>query len=411
MTEKIPCYLKGYVKIRLESPMPERFLALCVHNRIPLWNLNNHGLYYEMELLLPDFFRLPPFRRKTSSRIFLLERHGLPFLLKKGRKKKALLAGILICGIFLYGCSLFLWDIQVEGNLRHSQETILRVLDEDGVRAGILKSSLDCSGIAARVREAFPDVVWVSATLEGTCLNIELRENQEGNETSDQEPDAAWDLTADRDGTVLSIVTRRGTPLVQAGQKVKKGDVLVTGALEILNNDQLVQRYEYVGADADILLEVDYQYYDEFSMTQVRRQYEGSAKSYFFLRLFGQEFSMAGKAKETEEEVRWEKPVYLTDSFCLPISYGTITRQVCRDVTVHYDEEEARDIARDHLTRFMKNLVEEGAEVTGRQVEVQVGNTQCISKGTVTVIRSCVQKTPVSVRQLPQDGTGEPSES
>ena len=82
---------------------------------------------------------------------------------------------------------------------------------------------------------------------------------------------------------------------------------------------------------------------------------------------------MAGKAKETEEEVRWEKPVYLTDSFCLPISYGTITRQVCRDVTVHYDEEEARDIARDHLTRFMKNLVEEGAEVTGRQVEVRWG--------------------------------------
>ena len=46
MIERIPGYLKGYVKIRLESPMPERFLSLCVHNQIPVSNLKNNGIYY-----------------------------------------------------------------------------------------------------------------------------------------------------------------------------------------------------------------------------------------------------------------------------------------------------------------------------------------------------------------------------
>lgn len=411
MTEKIPRYLKGYVKIRLESPMPERFLDICVHNRITLWNLKNHQLYYEMELLLSDYFRLAKLRRKTFSRIHLLERHGLPFLLRNIRRQKALLAGIAICTAFLYGCSLFLWDIQVEGNLRHSQESILRVLDQEGIRAGILKRGVNCSEIADSVREAYPDVVWVSAKLQGTCLNIELRENKEGtpNDEDAQTPEGAWDLTADRDGTVVSIVTRTGMPLVQAGQQVKKGDVLVTGALEILNNDQAVQRYEYVGADADILLEVDYQYYDEFSLTEKQKQYAGEARQYHFLRLFGLELSFAGNTEKMEETVRWEQPVYLTESFCLPFSYGTITRRSYKYVTISYSEEEARTKAQEHLTQFLQNLVEEGAEVTDHRIDVQIRKKSCVSTGTVTVIRSSVAKSPVTVRQLPQQTESQPS--
>ena len=79
MIEKIPKYVRGYVRIRLESPMPERFLSLCVHHQIPVRNLKNNGMYYEMELSVKDFFRINTFRRKTQSRIFLLEKHGLPF--------------------------------------------------------------------------------------------------------------------------------------------------------------------------------------------------------------------------------------------------------------------------------------------------------------------------------------------
>ncbi len=403
MTEKIRRYLKGYVRIRLESPMPERFLSLCVHNGILLWNLKNQRLFYEMELAAADVFRLKPFCKKTASRIRILERHGLPFLLKTGKKRKALLAGVLVCAMFLYGCSWFLWDIRVEGNLHNSGETILRMLDQEGVRAGILKSRVDCSEIAASVRQAFPDVVWVSAKLEGTCLTVSIRENQQKAQDSEESDAASWDLTADRDGTVVSIVTRQGMPLVQAGQQVKKGDVLVTGALEILNNEQTVQRYEYVGADADILMKVSYQYYDEFPMKETRKQSVGSPESHFFIRLFGREFSLAGQPGEMQETIRWEKPVRLTKSFCLPVSYGKIIRQTYRKVTVSYDEEKAKTVAKEHLTRFLSNLVEEGAEVTDHQVRVQIDTDTCVSKGTVTVIRSCVKKTPVTVRESSPD--------
>ena len=86
--EKLGKYLQGYVKIRLESSMPERFLSLCVHNQIPLWNLKNKDLYYEMEISVRNYFRLNAFRRKTQSKILLLEKHGLPFFFKKIKRER-----------------------------------------------------------------------------------------------------------------------------------------------------------------------------------------------------------------------------------------------------------------------------------------------------------------------------------
>lgn len=179
MIEKLPQFIRGYVKIRLESPMPERFLSLCVHNQIPVWNLKNRDLYYEMELSAKDFFRLNAFRRKTRSRIVLLEKHGMPFFFQRNQKRKAFFLGSVLFLTLLYLCSLFIWDIRVEGNHYNSKETILETLQTFQVTDGMLKRNLDCHQIAARIRETFPNVVWVSAKIEGTCLILELKENED----------------------------------------------------------------------------------------------------------------------------------------------------------------------------------------------------------------------------------------
>lgn len=48
------------------------------------------------------------------------------------------------------------------------------------------------------------------------------------------------------------MVTRQGTPLVRAGDEIKKGQELVSGIVDITDDSQEVIRYAYVQADADI---------------------------------------------------------------------------------------------------------------------------------------------------------------
>lgn len=155
MIERIPQYIKGYVKIKLISPMPERFLSLCVHNRIPVWNLISKQSEYEfeMELSVRDFFRLNNFRRKTHSKIILLEKHGLPFFFQRNQKRKAFFLGILFFILLLYGVSLHIWEIQLQGNHQYSDETIRESLLSLNISDGILKKKIDCSQIAAHIRQ------------------------------------------------------------------------------------------------------------------------------------------------------------------------------------------------------------------------------------------------------------------
>lgn len=404
MLKKIPRFWKGYVKIRLESGMPERFLSLCAHHRILLWNLKNKDLYYEMELSVRDFFRLKPLRKKTGSRIVLLEKHGLPFFFQKNQKRKAFFLGFFLGAALLFFCSLFIWDIQVEGNHYYAKEEVLKLLGTLAVENGIPKREVDCKKIADGIREGFPHVVWVSAKIEGTCLMIEMKENEESFQEKEKKKDGetGWDLVAEENGTIVSMVTRAGKPLVQEGMECEKGQVLVSGELEILNNDEQVQRYEYVEADAEIWIETEYAYYDEFSLTHLKRIYTEEEKTYPVVRLFGRELTL-WKGKETKAEVyQRETPVYLTPSFCLPVSYGTIRVHPYRVVEETDTEQEAEEKAHQRIQRFLKRLVEEKIQVMDQQIQIKISGQTCTAKGRVTVRKQVKKKEPTEHKQVPE---------
>lgn len=402
MIEKIPKVVKGYVKIRLESPMPERFLSLCVHNQIPVWNLKNNEIYYEMELSVKDFFRLNAFRRKTQSRIVLLEKHGLPFFFQRNQKRKAFFLGFLLCVALLYLCSLYIWDIRLEGNHYNSDETIWEALKSMNVTDGIMKKNLDCQEIASRIREYFPNVVWVSAKIEGTCLVLEMKENEDSYMEQEEEISLdSWDLTAKKDGKIVEIITRQGMPLVQKGQECKKGDVLVTGRIEILNNDAQVQRYEYVGADADIYMETEYAYYHEFPLRHTVKQYTGETKVYRTVSFMENEFSLCRNLPESAEIYRQEHTIRLTPSFVLPLSYGKITIIPYTKTTETYTQQEALKISQEKIRTFMENLAAEGVLIQDKDIHITVGSQTCTAKGMIRVTESCVTRTPVEKMEIP----------
>lgn len=403
---KLRKYLQGYVKIRLESPMPERFLSLCVHNQILIWNLKNTDLYYEMELSVKDYFQINAFRRKTQSRILLLEKHGLPFFFQKNKKRKAFFLGIFLGILLLYGCSLFIWDIQIYGTHYYPRETVLETLESFHVKDGIRKKNINCQEIAAHIRASFPQVVWVSAKIQGTCLIIQLKENEDSYPEEDSEETMdSWDLASEKEGVIAQIITRKGRPLVKAGQTCKAGDILVSGRLEILNNDSQIQRYEYVKADADIRLLTEYSYYDEFPLQHQVKIYKEEEKRYGLLRLFDWEFSFWRSNGESADVYRTLHPVYLTSSFCLPISYGSIRVIPYTIEKQNYTEKEAEVLAQKHLQVFLENLASQKIQIQKYQIRTSVTNTKCISKGKIQVIQNTGKPVPVEKIPLHEEKT------
>ena len=54
-------------------------------------------------------------------------------------------------------------------------------------------------------------------------------------------------------GVVTSMITRAGTPKVKPGDEVEKGQILVSGIVDVYNDAKEVVNQRPVSADADIL--------------------------------------------------------------------------------------------------------------------------------------------------------------
>ena len=133
-------YLQGYVKVKLYGYAPERFLNLCSNRNILIWNLEYEDGNYIFCISIKGLKSLKPILKKTRTTFVILERYGMPFYLHRYRKRKLFAVGILVCSLLLYTMSLFVWKIQVEGNLHRTDEGIIKFLEEHQIYHGIQKA-------------------------------------------------------------------------------------------------------------------------------------------------------------------------------------------------------------------------------------------------------------------------------
>lgn len=399
MTGKGIRFLRGYVQIRLISREPERFLNLCAHAGVELWDLLYGEYAYEFCLSVPDFFRLQPFCRKTGSRVHILKKYGMPFFLHRNRKRKAFFLGIFLAGAILYLLSCFIWNIHIEGNHANTSREILDHLESLGVVHGTSKASIDCPELAAELRREFPDMIWVSARIEGTRLILNIKENEDSYEQNPEEADTAntpTDLIASEDGIVESIVTRRGTPAVLPGSEVKKGDVLVSGMLEITDDSGAVVSRRYVAADADIRLVTQEVYNDSFQLKHQVRVYQEEKSWYPVVRIFDWQFSLGFfKDNDSPQDCCLTlQPVHLTENFVLPLAIGKMEQKIYSTKTQTYSEKEAKILAEKRLETYCQKLPKENIEILGQDVTISVSETSCTAQGTLTLLKEAVSSQP-----------------
>lgn len=392
-------YYSGFVKIRLESEESERFFRLCVRNHIQLWNINCTASYYECEMTTKDFFRIQPLRRKTKAKIKILEKHGVPFFFRKNKKRKAFFIGIGLFAFLLYSCSLFIWEIQVDGNLFYSDETIIEVLNNHGIEEGTKKSVLESGKIAEELRKIFPEFVWVSVRIDGTTLRVDVKENE--NKKFDKNPDMGpWNLIAKKDGIVKEIITRVGMPQKSVGEPCKKGDVIVSGIVEILDNDFNIKDYVYKEADADILMETRYAYYDEFQLAYEEKTYNQTKYTYPFVQIGNHMFCYNKKKDRNAEYIQNSVQLRLTDSFYLPIRIGKTIVHPYQYVKKTYSEKEAVTISNNRLRTYMNRLVKDNIEIIHKNISISIKSGKCITKGYLIVWENATEKQKIDKNSM-----------
>lgn len=401
-------YTRGYVKAAFTSNQMERFLNMCAHHKIVITNLQTDQAVHTMEIGVPDFYRLRPICRKTKTRVRILEKHGVPFFFYRNRKRKAFFAGIFLCMLLLFSLSGHIWNIHIEGNYTNSTQVILQYLKSQDITHGISKKKINCSQIAADLRKEFPEVVWVSARIDGTQLTITMKENE--TLMTEQAEKAPCNLVADKSGKIVSMITRQGVPQMQVGQTCSKGDILVLGRLDITNDSGEVIRYEYVPSDADVYLRRNYIFSEKIPMNYMKRVYTGKEKKNYFIKAFSWQLETRwkGKSYDTYDSICQEIPLRLTENFVLPFRVGTITQMEYTLEKASYTEEEAKEKMTEKMHGFLETLEEKGMKIEKNNIIITIEGENCVGQGTVTVTEKTGKTAPVEKLEQPEtDGMEE----
>lgn len=374
-------FLRGYLLIEGSGGYIERMLNLISQKNIFCWNIHIHQYEISCMVFAKDYRTVARFAKKTGVRIRIKRKYGIPFFLKKRRRRIGLFAGIVIFLAFLIGMQNFVWSVEVVGNDQISTQRIVNILEDHGIRKGAFLPALDLQKIQNEVTIELGDVSWLSINNLGSCISVELKENTMGKEIS---PDTPSNIVAEKPGYVQRIEVYSGQKIVSPGAVVAKGDLLVSGIRDIPEKENGI--YEH--SEAKIFAQTVTNETFVCPKQKDSKQYTGTqvVRSYFALGDFKFPLFIAGGnfSPERYDATTDYQPFHF---FGVELPFGTYQIKYNEYVinTVTYDS----DSAKVKLDRLLQNYIKtrmKDAEILNTEVMYGEDGEQYTLKVEITAI-------------------------
>jgi similar to stage IV sporulation protein len=368
-------------------------MNLCSNKGILLWNIAREEEGYCMNIRLSDFYRLREIARKTGVRVVILHRYGLPFLMPKAGKHRIFLAGLLLAAAFWILSAGFIWDIEINGNYTITEDMVNDFLDSENIRIGMLKSKLDITSLEKDMRREFDIITWVSAKTEGIRLKIDIKENDYASENNTMQGDSseeeaqAKNLVSEYDGTVVSIITRKGIPCVSAGDTVQAGDLLISGAVPIYNDDATIRSYNYVTADGSVVIEHNLHLSETLPFIHTEKVYTGRETKKYYLKAGNSELRLSADRNPYlvyDSVLRTSTPEVF-EKLKIPVYLSSLSIREYMNVEYEYSLSEASEILNTKLNTFITTLDEKGVQIIEKNVKIDTTDYSWILEGDFTV--------------------------
>ncbi len=383
MVNKLLEYIKGWLYIKITGNNLERFLNICNHNGITMKNVSFEEECLLLKLDIHEFKRLKDISKKTKVHIKIEERYGLPFFLFKNRKRKTFLAGIISALVIVHMMSLHIWQISFDGNYSYTEDELMDFLIEQGITTGIKKNECNTEVVEKALRNKYNDIKWASIEIVGTRLIIHIKENF--NEIKEVTNESYYSIIADKDAEIISIVTGKGTPLVKAGDVVKKGDVLIGGYYDIMSDFEELLSTKKIAADGTILAKTSYSVNKTIDRCYKTKIYTGENSKIFQLKIFNKNIEIDWFEDEYKNcDVTMDmNQLLLGENFYLPVFYGENVSREYKIQEGFYENNEAYNVGKEYIDDFLQKLIEKGIQITQNNVKIEVNEKNIIISGEV----------------------------
>jgi similar to stage IV sporulation protein len=273
-------YRNGTITVQFQSKEIERIINVLWMHGIVVTNIKRNSINtITFDTSFNNYYKVKEVATRTKSKIKIINRSGMIFFKIKLKKRIAMVLGVFIfIGIISY-LSNYIWGIDITTEKNIAPYEIRDELKNIGVTPGINKKNINVYDIEEKLKTNNASIMWVRVRIQGSKLKVTATERQSPPEVvNDNSPS---DLIAKKDGQITRIYTKAGTAVVQPGDIVRKGQLIVKGEQ---GNEGLTYS---VHASGNVIAKIYYEETREVPLSRIEKNRTGNKITNYYIRVLG----------------------------------------------------------------------------------------------------------------------------
>lgn len=223
-------FVFGCVEFTAENGFSERFINSCTVNNIPLWDVVKKDGLISAKTTAKGYRRIRSPARKSSMKVRIKHKQGLPFFINRYSRRTALISGFIVAFLILVLLTGHVWIIEVSGNEHLTDSEVLEAFEESGLKIGKRINNLKFAQIESSAMQKLGNASWAAISIHGCTAEIKIRELKKTPEIETHH--GTSNIIASKDGQIEILEVYRGSAAVGIGQPVLEGDLLISGITE-----------------------------------------------------------------------------------------------------------------------------------------------------------------------------------
>ncbi len=362
----------AYTKvIRVEGFEQQKLLSQCLKKKVVLRRVRfENDLSMTMELRNEDWDTFLGIVKRRYRVTILRENGYKPFILRALQRKSTLVGVLLFLSILIYQAS-FISEIRVQGYERIEEATIRQALKEVGFYEGC-KKNVDINEIKTQMFQKLDNISWIGIKYNGSMAEVTIVEGTR--EIQPIDASTPVHIAAAKDGYIEKVIAREGIVQTQKGAFVKKGDIVISGELPIVDkayaNRSEEELIRYVHANGEVKARILYRfpcYQEKYSLIKKKtgKEFYGVSINFGTFHFDTTKWIWPYNSSVYEERqiVKAVRPI--------PFKLSLIKLSEVELYRKERSEEEIRQLAKLQVRRFQKENIAENAQIINNSLKFE----------------------------------------
>lgn len=261
-----------------------KFLNYLIYNKIYYDSLNKYNEYFVLDVSYDDYLYI---RRRYKCHI--VKYYGKKNIVNIYENNKYVLLSLIISFMLLFLLCNTIFDIKINSDNKDIINIINNSLSDNGIGVYKRKVSFDkLNNIKNKILEDNKDTLeWIEIREKGCIYYIDVTPRVKSNNNVDNALPS--NIVAEKDGVIKHIVVHRGSKVIDNGDYVKKGDILISG--NIIKNENVIDK---VHSEGVIYAETWKTVNISIPFKRIDYVYKKTINHYY-LDIFGHKFTISGK--------------------------------------------------------------------------------------------------------------------